>query len=577
MLYTPTARPHILLLLADDWGSYDAGFRQRSLGRLPDVATPAIDALRAGGIFLSSYYVQPICTPTRASLLTGRFSSHTGSEHQLFGTSEPSCLPLELPLLPQCLAALGYQSHMVGKWHLGYPNASCAPWGRGFETYLGYLNGDEGYYEHGLAFATDFHFCRSKPGRSPNASSASEIPPGGCDPRVCHGRTGTYEGQYSTHVYTSRVQELLDGWAQASRDRKREKENAEKLARERGERRRAGGNAERLAHPSEDRQREDEEAERRRRRAGSGVAAAGATGVDLRLALHSAASMSPDFEAGSTAGADPPSADMRFKDALADSASVAQPSSADARFLDATRPLFIYVAWQAVHEPLQEPPPLSASREAALASLTAGAHLPSADLRSLEAVHEPLQEPPPLSASRQAPLPSVTVDPSRRMYVRMLAAMDEGIENITATLRRNAMLNSTVIVRRKGGFGGRKEREGWMQGAVLSGRQAQSRAERSRQAGWPWGCLASWSWVTPHHDLFCARSLSPSFSLARRISYTACGNVAPYTHTHAAVGTHPTSAATSLSTPPFPVAACTPSPPAPPHPCCRFCLVTMAG
>lgn len=387
-LQTPTARPHILLMLADDWGSYDAGFRQRSLGRAPDVATPAIDALRAEGVLLSSYYVQPICTPTRASLLTGRFSSHTGSEHQLFRTSEPSCLPLELPLLPQGLAFLGYQTHMVGKWHLGYPNASCAPWGRGFETYLGYLNGNEGYYAHGFAFAADFHFCRSIAGRLRDESSASEEPSAACDPRVCHSQDGTYEGKYSTHVYTSRVQDLLDGWARALKNR----------------------------GPDEQRRHLVQSVD-------SG-ARASATVADVR---RSAASLATEPAAGSAASA--------------------EPHAGDARALEARRPLFIYVAWQAVHEPLEEPPPLSAWRLAAL---------PSA---------------------------SATADPSRRLYARMLASMDEGIENITATLRRNSMHNSTVIVSCP---------DCSADGDREMARHGETSAER---AGCRWHPLASWLWV----------------------------------------------------------------------------------
>ena len=106
---------HIFLLLADDWGSYDAGFRIRSLGRVPDVQTPSIDALAETGITFDNYYVQPICTPTRASLLSGRYSIHTGSEHILFGASEPSCLPMSLPLMPLAFKHLGYQTHGIGK------------------------------------------------------------------------------------------------------------------------------------------------------------------------------------------------------------------------------------------------------------------------------------------------------------------------------------------------------------------------------------------------------------------------------------------------------------------------------
>ena len=93
-----TASPplnHVFFLLADDWGSYDAGFRIRELGRQPDPRTPGDRRLAADGLTFSNYYVQPICSPTRASLLSGRYSIHTGSEHKLFGASEPSCLPTE--------------------------------------------------------------------------------------------------------------------------------------------------------------------------------------------------------------------------------------------------------------------------------------------------------------------------------------------------------------------------------------------------------------------------------------------------------------------------------------------------
>ena len=104
-----------------------------------------------------NYYVQPICSPTRASLLSGRYSIHTGAEHRLWGSAEPSCLPTTTPLLPRAFKALGYSTHMVGKHHLGYPNGTCAPWGRGFDSYLGFLNGNQGYYQHGIVGLLDFH------------------------------------------------------------------------------------------------------------------------------------------------------------------------------------------------------------------------------------------------------------------------------------------------------------------------------------------------------------------------------------------------------------------------------------
>ena len=64
--------PNILFLLADDFGWYDVGYHN------PKIQTPNIDKLAKSGVILDSYYVQPICTPTRAALMTGRYPIHTG-------------------------------------------------------------------------------------------------------------------------------------------------------------------------------------------------------------------------------------------------------------------------------------------------------------------------------------------------------------------------------------------------------------------------------------------------------------------------------------------------------------------
>ena len=64
--------PHILFMLADDLGWYDVGFHN------PKIKTPNIDKLAEDGVKLDSYYVQPVCTPTRGALMTGRYPIHTG-------------------------------------------------------------------------------------------------------------------------------------------------------------------------------------------------------------------------------------------------------------------------------------------------------------------------------------------------------------------------------------------------------------------------------------------------------------------------------------------------------------------
>lgn len=66
--------PNILLMLADDLGWYDVGFHN------PKIQTPHIDKLAKDGVILDNYYVQPVCTPTRGALMTGRYPIHTGRE-----------------------------------------------------------------------------------------------------------------------------------------------------------------------------------------------------------------------------------------------------------------------------------------------------------------------------------------------------------------------------------------------------------------------------------------------------------------------------------------------------------------
>ena len=75
--------------------------------------------------------------------------------------------------MPQAFKQIGYQAHMAGKWHLGYYNDSCSPWTRGFDSYIGYLNGVEGYYSHGMGAYMDFHECVNDTDTAPDALSSS--------------------------------------------------------------------------------------------------------------------------------------------------------------------------------------------------------------------------------------------------------------------------------------------------------------------------------------------------------------------------------------------------------------------
>lgn len=102
----------------------------------------------AGGIKLKQHYVTPICSPTRSSLMTGRYVIRTGGQHGVLGAQDETWIPEDESLLPERLSALGYRTVASGKWHLGSGHFKYGPTGRGFHEFFGTYAGAADHWEH---------------------------------------------------------------------------------------------------------------------------------------------------------------------------------------------------------------------------------------------------------------------------------------------------------------------------------------------------------------------------------------------------------------------------------------------
>jgi arylsulfatase A-like enzyme len=124
-------QPNIIIFFADDMGYGDLG----CFGN-PNIRTPNIDKLAEEGIKLTSFYVAgPVCSPSRAGLMTGRYPLHTLSGN--LGPGSVGGLNLDEPIIAEVLKDAGYRSIAIGKWHLGHTPAVHLPTGRGFDQFYG--------------------------------------------------------------------------------------------------------------------------------------------------------------------------------------------------------------------------------------------------------------------------------------------------------------------------------------------------------------------------------------------------------------------------------------------------------
>jgi arylsulfatase A-like enzyme len=145
------SKPNIVYFLIDDAGYADCG-----LNGGKDIRTPNIDKLAKAGAVLTSFYVQPVCSPTRAALMTGRYATHTGV-YGIVSPGAPWGLPLAERLLPQALKGAGYTTAITGKWHLGEFQSEYTPTRRGFDHQYGHFFGMLDYFKHTRDGKTDWY------------------------------------------------------------------------------------------------------------------------------------------------------------------------------------------------------------------------------------------------------------------------------------------------------------------------------------------------------------------------------------------------------------------------------------
>ncbi|XP_076456365.1 arylsulfatase J-like [Babylonia areolata] len=207
LLATPTTttqaarklRPHIVVLMADDLGWGDVGFRD------PQMATPNIDRLAEEGVNLTNSYMQQACAPSRAAFLSGYYPFRMGLQSLGIAALRNNSLPLNKKkekkiaralhgrTFPQDLQELGYSTHMVGKWHLGFCKLEMTPTYRGFHTFYGMYNGKGDYYTH--TSKLNGYDLQSNTGQGSERNFTADW---------------SANGTYSTELFTDRAVDIIE-------------------------------------------------------------------------------------------------------------------------------------------------------------------------------------------------------------------------------------------------------------------------------------------------------------------------------------------------------------------------------
>lgn len=136
-------KPNVIIIYCDDLGYGDLGCYGSDV-----IRTPHLDSLAEKGVRFTQWYSNsPVCSPSRASLLTGQYPRRAGIAHIVGGKRSTPGVHTDVPMLSELLKPEGYRTAIYGKWHLG-AGEGARPNDRGFDDFYGFLSGCVDYYSH---------------------------------------------------------------------------------------------------------------------------------------------------------------------------------------------------------------------------------------------------------------------------------------------------------------------------------------------------------------------------------------------------------------------------------------------
>lgn len=146
------SKPNILIILADDLGFGDVGFNGS------DIKTPNIDRIASEGVQLTQFYSCPMCSPTRAGIMTGRYPLRFGLMRSVIPPQRDFGLSVDEETVADMLGKAGYRYRgITGKWHLGHRRQEWLPVNRGFTHFEGCYNGAVDYFDRNRDGEIDWH------------------------------------------------------------------------------------------------------------------------------------------------------------------------------------------------------------------------------------------------------------------------------------------------------------------------------------------------------------------------------------------------------------------------------------